>query len=176
MTDQNIQQMPETNNGANKSAVTTGIILIAIGVSLLVFRIIDLSQLFPLVLGLGFLLSGALTRKTGLIIPGGIISGVGLGIVALSNNWFTPTNEPSSGGVFLLAFSLGWFSIPLLTRLFTGQAELWPLIPGGILATIGALILGGEQGLAILKVVGDYWPLVLVAIGVWILIQYFRKQ
>lgn len=174
MTDQTITTS-ETTASSKKGGITAGILLITIGASLLLFRIINLSELFPLFLGLAFLVSGALTRKPGLIIPGGIIGGVGLGILAMNYNPLIAEQDPAAGGLFLLGFAAGWLSIPLFTRLFTGSTEWWPLIPGGILAAIGALILSGETGLAILKVLGDYWPLFLVAAGAWMLIRYFKK-
>lgn len=159
-----------------KNSVVAGILLIVIGAGLLLFQFFDGSALFVLFLGACFLVSGMITRKGGLIIPGGILGGVGLGILAIENNPFGALNEPTAGGVFLVAFSLGWFAIPLLTRLFTGSTEWWALIPGGILALIGGLILAGETGLQILEVLGTYWPVVLVIIGAGILIQYFRRK
>jgi hypothetical protein len=177
MTDQTIKPTPEEHQTSKKGGITAGILLIAIGISLLLFRIINLSELFPLFLGLAFLISGALTRKTGLIIPGGIVGGVGLGILAMNYNPLIANNQPAAGGIFLLGFAAGWLSIPLFTRLFVGCVEWWPLIPGGILAAIGALILGGETGLAILKVLGDYWPVFLIAAGAWVLFGgYFKNK
>jgi hypothetical protein len=176
MNNQNINQLNDSSSTTKKGSFTTGILLIGIGLSLLLFRVIDLPELFPLFLGLVFLVAGALTRKTGLIIPGGILSGAGLGVLATTYLPQAVTDQQASGGFFMLAFALGWFSIVLFTRLFTGRTEWWPLIPGSILAAIGGLILGGENGLAILKVTGDYWPVILVLIGIWVLTGYFRSK
>lgn len=176
MSQETMQTLPENKPASKKGAITAGVLLIGIGLGLLIFRFTALDEYFPLFLGLVFLVSGMLTRSSGLLIPGGIIGGVGLGVVAIDNAWFGAAGEPASGGLFLLAFSLGWFLIPVLTRVFAGKAELWALIPGGILAVIGALILGGEQGLAILNVLGEWWPLALVIVGAWTLIGYFRKS
>lgn len=158
------------------SSMTTGIVLIAVGISWLLFRLIDQPNLFPLFLGAGFLIAGSLTRKPGLIIPGGIVGGVGLGILAVENNLFGSLNEPAEGAAFLIAFSLGWFSIPLFSRLFCRQTEWWAFIPGSIIALVGVLILGGETGLQILQWIGNYWPVSLIIIGGYVLIKYFRQK
>jgi hypothetical protein len=45
------------------------------------------------------------------------------------------------------------------------------LIPGGILAAIGAILLLGGYGLQLLTLIGVAWPLILVAIGVYLLLK-----
>ena len=174
MSEQNL-----VNNETKQSAkgnLTTGIILIAIGVGLLVFRLISLEGIFPLVLGLGFTLAGILKRSAGLLIPGGIIGGAGLGILVMENNWLAPMGSVAGGGVFLLVMSLGWFGITLLSKLFTNETQVWALFPGAGMALIGGLVLMGEQGLKVLEVIGTYWPLILVAIGLRILYGWWKGR
>jgi hypothetical protein len=175
MTEQNVM----TNNGKKtdaKGGLTAGIILITIGLGLLFFNIIDIGMYFPLALGLVFLIAGIATGKAGLLIPGGIIGGVGLGTISTVSAWFFPTNSVESGGVFLLFFSLGWFLIALLSKLFTRETQTWALIPGGIMAAIGALVLMGETGTTILMWIGKFWPIILVIIGVSILIGWWKDR
>ena len=160
----------------SKDNFATGIILIAIGVGLLVFRLVSLEGFFPLAMGLIFILAGILKRSAGLIIPGGIIGGAGLGIVVMENNWLAPMGSVDGGGVFLLVMSLGWFSITILSKLFTDETQVWALIPATAMALIGGLVLMGEQGLEVLKVMGTYWPLILVAIGLWILFGWWKNR
>ena len=161
---------------AARGNLTTGVILIAIGVGLMVFRLVSMEGLFPLVLGLGFITAGILKRSAGLLIPGGIIGGAGLGIVVMENNWLASNGTTEGGGVFLLVMALGWFSITLLSKLFTSETQLWALIPGSVMALIGGLVMMGEQGLKVLEVLGTYWPLILVAIGAWILIGWWKGR
>lgn len=174
MSEQNLTH--NDNKLASNGNLTTGIILIAIGVGLLVFRLVSLEGLFPLVLGLGFTLAGILKRSAGLLVPGGIIGGAGLGIVVMENNWLAPMGSVDGGGAFLLVMSIGWFSITLLSKLFTDETQLWALIPASAMALIGGLVLMGERGLEILEVMGMYWPLILVGIGLWILIGWWKER
>jgi hypothetical protein len=160
----------------SKDNLTTGIILIVIGVGLLIFRLVSLEGFFPLALGLIFIIAGILKRSAGLIIPGGIIGGAGLGTVAMMNNWLAPMGSAAGGGVFLLVMSLGWFSITLLSKLFTDETQVWALFPGAAMALIGGLVLMGEQGLRVLEVMGTYWPLILVAVGMWVLYGVWKNR
>jgi hypothetical protein len=170
------QNVTTTVTKSTNGRLTTGIILIAIGLGLLVFRLVSLEEYLPLVLGLGLTIAGILRRKAGLIIPGGIIGGAGLGTVVMTNNWLAPMSSVAGGGVFLLVMSLGWFSITLLSKLFTDETQVWALFPGAGMALIGGLVLMGEQGLKVLEVMGAYWPLILVVIGLRILYQWWKAR
>jgi hypothetical protein len=174
MSAQNVESTGTKTSG--KHSLSAGLILVGIGLGLLAFQVFGLQILFPLVLGAIFLAAGIVTRKAGLIIPGGIISGAGLGTLATVQGWYFPTNSEQAGGLFLLLFSLGWFSITLLSKLFTSETQTWALIPGAILAAIGGLVLMGERGISILELVGTYWPLILVAIGASILIGWWKER
>ncbi len=161
---------------AKKNGLTAGITLIVIGLGLLASQWFLLAQYIPLGLGLIFTIAGILNRKAGLLIPGGIIGGAGLGILVMTNNWFAPMGSVAGGGVFLLVMSLGWFGITLLSKLFTDDTQVWPLFPGACMALIGGLVLMGERGFQILEVIGAYWPLALVAAGLSILYRWWRDQ
>lgn len=175
MSEQNIVSS-ETTPSTNRRAPVAGLILIVIGIGMLLSQFLHFEGLFPLLLGTAFLAAGIVRRSNGLLIPGGIIGGVGLGTLATLNNWFAPMGTPEQGGVFLLFFSLGWFTITVLSALVTRETMTWPLIPGGIMALIGGLILMGERGLKILEVIGTYWPVVLVVIGFGILLGWWKNR
>lgn len=158
-----------------------GLILIAIGLLALVGNFVDLIGLGDLAVffmaGLGtlFLLWGILTRETGLIIPGGIISGIGWGIALVAGpfNWVSGDAE---GGVFMLAFAAGWVAITLLTAVFTSKTHWWALIPGGIMALIGLAVLYGGLFANALTLLGSLWPVVLIILGVAILFGARKAQ
>jgi hypothetical protein len=53
---------------------------------------------------------------------------------------------------------------------------LWALIPGGVLAGVGGLILAGEAGLKVLETFGNLSPILLVIVGAALLVGYYRKN
>jgi hypothetical protein len=175
MTEQNVMMSEEKKSGVS-GKLASGMILITIGLGLLLFNAFEIAMYFPLVLGMVFITAGIATRSAGFLIPGGIVGGVGLGTLATINSWLYPTGSQESGGVFLLVFSLGWFSIALLSKLFTPETHNWALIPGGIMAAIGGLVLMGEQGTSILMVAGKFWPVILVVLGVKALFGWWKER
>jgi hypothetical protein len=125
------------DNGRNHR-MAAGIILIVFGAASLLQRWLNIGNYVVLLLGMGMLTWGSISRRTGWIIPGGVLTGIGLGILAEEGHWFLITADQS--GVFLVCFAFGWFLITLLTALFT-CTQWWALIPGGIMAVIGGSIL-----------------------------------
>jgi hypothetical protein len=149
-----------------------GVALVVIGLVSLLTNIIDSPSLGMLIvptLGLVFTLWGIVVRQVGLLIPGGILSGIGLGIY-LVDGPFSALSGDAEAGVFLLAFALGWGLITLLSA-FVERIHWWPLIPGGILALIGGALLQGGLALEILAWVGKLWPLGLIAFGLYLVLR-----
>lgn len=158
---------------STRARVAAGVALIAIGLLLVLVQIVKIDipgWLFLGGLGLIFLVWGLLTRTFGLIIPGGVLGGIGLGVF-LTELPLDGMTDTASGGLFLLGFSLGWALITLLSPLTTERIQWWPLIPGGIIAAIGAVLLLGGFGLQLLTLLGVAWPLILVVIGVYLLLK-----
>ncbi len=155
-----------------------GLALIAIGLLVLVEQYVEsewLRLFFLPALGAIFLLWGSITRSIGLLIPGGILGGIGLGVV-LNAGPLESLGGDAEGGVFLLSFALGWGLITLLSALVTQETHWWPLIPGGIMAAIGGALLAGGAAMDALNVVGNLlgraWPLGLVALGLYLLLRH----
>ena len=70
----NTQTTVEKNSRAS-GGIVAGIILIACGLVSLAVRFTSLQPtMYPLILGVIFLAAGLLTRKSGLLIPGGILT------------------------------------------------------------------------------------------------------
>lgn len=152
-----------------------GLILIVIGLLFLLNQFFDMPGLenvaifFVLGLGIIFLSWGVIAREAGLMIPGGILTGIGLGI-ALVAGPFEFEDGNLSGGVFMGAFALGWVLITVFTALFTDETHWWPLIPAAIMALIsGALLIEGPFMVA-LEWLGKLWPLALIIGGIAILL------
>ena len=159
----------------NRNEWIGGILLIGIGVLFLLNQFFDLPGLenvaifFVLGLGLFFLAWGVYSREAGLMIPGGILTGIGLGI-ALVAGPFEFEDGNLSGGVFMGAFALGWLLITIFTALFSDETQWWALIPAAIMAIIsGALLIAGPF-MVILEWLGKLWPLALIIGGIAILL------
>jgi hypothetical protein len=162
----------ETTSTPERKRLYGGLALIAIGTWLLVSQFLQLQWMGLVILpGLGviFLLWGLLARNPGLLVPGGILSGIGLGANLVSGP-FVQANGETQGAIVLLSFAAGWALITVLSLLI-GRRQFWPLIPGGIMAFIGGALLMGGAGLQALELAGRAWPLVLVAIGVAVLVR-----
>lgn len=129
--------------GRLNATASAGLTLMAIGVVILADQYLKTGWLSLLALPIGgmiFLGWGILSRRLSLIIPGGLMSGLGIGgFLALSH--FLNLSFPDRAGLLLVAFALGWGVITLASAVFTGQVAWWPLIPGSVLASIGACLI-----------------------------------
>ena len=121
--------------------IVGGILLVLVGISMLLshWLALDLGEYLLLVLGLGMLAWGMYAHSPGWIIAGSILTGIGTGILVFNGPW--QISHEYQPGVFLLCFALGWFLIPVLTRLFTPCTMWWAFIPGVIMAVIGCTLL-----------------------------------
>jgi hypothetical protein len=152
-----------------------GLFLIGLGLLFLLYQFVDLPRVdnvaiyFMLGLGIVFLAWGALSREGGLLIPGGILTGIGLGI-ALVAGPYEFEDGTLSGGVFMGAFAFGWVLITIFTAIFTEKTQWWPLIPAAIMALIGGALLAQGPFLVALEWLGRLWPLALIIGGIAILL------
>jgi hypothetical protein len=142
-----------------------GLVLIAVGLILLADRMQILrSDLTVLIIGASLLAGYAFTREYGLLVPGGILTGLGAGIAA--RTWLGPAGAP-----VLLGLGLGFLLVYGLDRASGAQRAggSWPLIPGGILVVIG--LIGAARGFGAARAVAAWWPVLLVALGIWLLLR-----
>lgn len=160
--------------GESRNRIVGGIALIVLGLIALAAQFIDFGETIGLLivpgLGLIFLLWGLLTRQSAFLIPGGILGGIGLGILLITGP-YEVANEELQGGVFMLAFAFGWFLIPILSTIFTGDNHWWALIPGGIMALIGGGLLFGGAALTVLEYLGKLWPVFLILGGLYLILR-----
>jgi hypothetical protein len=142
-----------------------GVILIVVGVTLFAMQLLHLNgDVIVLVIGLVFAIAYAGTRRYGLLIPAGILTGLGAGILLED---FGVMGEP-----VVLGLGLGFLAIyggDLLTSGARAPGRWWPLIPGAILSVIaGAESTFGAEGA---RVIQQGWPILLIAVGAWLLLR-----
>lgn len=146
-----------------------GLILIALGAFLFFVQATGVGgEAILVIIGGGFLIAYAVTRQYGFLVPGGIITGLGLGVI-----W--EVSAPTAGGVVLIGLGLGFVSIWLLDVVMRHTpVPWWPLIPGGILATIGVLVETGQEGL--LSELTWLWPVALIVVGAVLLLTQLGRR
>ncbi len=152
---------------SSRDRMAVAVILIVVGVVGLAAQVFDLTAnmggWIVMLIGVGFLVAFVFTRQYGYLVPGGIMTGLGAGIIASEN--LAATDE-QTGGVVVLGLGLGFVSIWVIGAIaHVDRHHWWPIIPGGILAVIGAALLIGGQAVNLL----DYWGVAIIVIGLIVL-------
>src|SRR5690625_331435 len=131
-----------------RSRLVSGGLLIFLGLLFLAVNRLSVGpEIIVAIIGSAFLVWFAYTQEYGLLIPGAILTGLGLGIVVEG------VTDPE-GGFVLLGLSSGFLSIYVVDRLMGNRqsGRWWPLIPGGILFVIGfSLIIEGTRWWAVIS-------------------------
>ncbi|HTX92953.1 MAG TPA: hypothetical protein VMC09_17205 [Anaerolineales bacterium] len=159
-------------NTRHNHLIAVGVVLILLGLGTLLQTWLDIGNYVVLLLGLAMLAWGSYSRRTGWIIPGGVLTGIGLGILATEGPWHFPAADQS--GIFLLCFAFGWFLIALLSGLFT-CLQWWALIPGGIMALIGGSVVV-TNGMIRLEDLNVVYAIILIVIGGTLLVYRGRPK
>jgi hypothetical protein len=155
-----------------------GVMLVAIGLIALAANIWGLELIGLLVLpllGVMFLVWAFSQRRAGLVIPGGILVGLGLGALAQQTLFFD-VSEEARGAIVVLGLALGFLMIIPLTPLAGGHAHWWPVIPGFVLAGVALAMFAGPGGVAILQALNILWPIALIVVGVYLLWMMYRPR
>jgi hypothetical protein len=168
-------------NRGRRSSLATGLVLILIGALVLAAQFVDGWETWfawPLyIVGLGaiLLIIGLLTGVPSLAVPACIVAGIGglLYYQDITKNW--------------ASWSYAWALIPgfvgigiILAGLLSGKFRK-PLREGGQLILVSLvmfLAFGSFFGLIGLGPLGQYWPVLLIALGVLILFNrlIFRRR
>lgn len=146
-------------------------ILVSTGLCMLFSRMRLLDFVLYLSVGIGGMLLGIgyFKRWMGLIIPGAIVLGSGLGVYLAWGTGLAP-NALAQTGLMLVCFAFGWIAISVFSRKVTDQFVWWPLIPGGILAMVGwGLYIGGNPGEAA-SFIGNTGSVGLIVLGMYLLL------
>lgn len=132
----------------------------------------------PLGLGAAFLAAFIARREYGFLIPGAILGGIGVGILLTDI-----VDDSMSGAVIVLSLAGGFASIWLISAI-TGipggqpgeeaaaESAWWPLIPAGILTAVGLIVLTDFDAGSVVQ----WWPLVIVAVGLLLLARSLAER
>jgi len=169
--DERIERKP-----LNQRAIrlTAAIVLILVGLTALLSNLFNFELYLVLLIGVCLLVWGIFSHRSGRIIPGSVLSGIGLGILALQGPWNLALSDKGRSGFFMLCFALGWFLITALTCLVTSKTLWWPLIPGGIMAVTGMVLLINNQWF--LNFLNLIWPVVLILVGLYLVLVWSRSK
>lgn len=173
------QDLPDRDR---RSGLFWGAVMVLIGIVLLASQVFELGAFWAQVglyimpaLGITFLAWGIYAREPGFLIPGGILTGIGTGILFTAGPWQGMPNA-DEGGVFLLCMALGFMSITLTTAVFTHETHWWALIPGGIIGLVALAVLFGGIFEWTLVSLNQLWPIALIAGGIYIIYRVYRRQ
>jgi hypothetical protein len=148
---------------SNRAKVIPGLILIFLGIAFLLAQYLEFSPgLVLTLLGLVFVLLYVLMRSYGLLVPGCILTGLGLGLMFDRPPLVAQVAVP-------IGLGFGFLAIFVVQLVVMRTTHWWPLIPGGILVRVGVAD-GVPQAQMLIE---KGWPLILVAIGLVVLTASF---
>lgn len=105
------------------------------------------------------------TPRIGAIVAGSLITGF-LTAVVLVALPFAGAEENVISGVVLLGFAFGWALLAALSARWTDQPQHWAAIPSGLMTIFGVGMLVWP-GAVVQDWIGWLWPVVLLALVVW---------
>lgn len=149
----------------DRQKFTAGVVLVLFGLGFYLVQRLDAigNEVIMLIIGSAFLIAYFYQKAYGLLIPAGVLLGLGVGDLLQGRFWW------ANDGI-QLGLGAGFISIWVIAKLYERQSHWWPLIPGVILILIGV-----PKTATIIRFLLDNWPLILVAIGLVILIAAFRR-
>ena len=158
----------------NSGAYVGAVLLIVIGLAALVANLGGdkyVYQSIPLAMGIAFFVAYALTRQYGFLVPAGILSGIGAGLLASSV--FSATDQQVAPYV-VDGLGLGFLSIFAIDVLVTRTAaRWWPLVPGGVMVVIGSSASLSRQ--QVTDQIGIWIAVFLIVLGVAMLFTRTRR-
>jgi len=118
-------------------------------------------------LGVAFIIWAALARRCGLLVPGGVLLGVGIGA------WLQASFGPAA---FLFSLAGGFLSISLFSVLIFGakNRHRWTVFPAGGLVLSGLIVSGGPEVREFLRAMQHYWPYALIVVALALIVSALR--
>jgi hypothetical protein len=146
-----------------------GLVIAGIGLFFLAGQLEpDVGRFVTMIIGLALLAVFVITRQYGFLVPGSLITGVGIG-VALGS----AADGQEASGLMMLAIAGGFLGIWVIGSIYRlPQNHWWPLIPGGILTLIGLVQLSRADVTASLRM----WPILLIIGGAFVLARAIGRR
>jgi hypothetical protein len=128
----------------------------------------DIGRFVPLFIGLALLAVFVINREYGFLVPGSLLTGVGVGIILGA-----AASGDAESGVMMLAIAGGFLGIWVLGSIYrVPQNHWWPLIPGGILTLIGLVQLSRTEVSGAVTL----WPVILIIVGALVLARTITRR
>jgi pimeloyl-ACP methyl ester carboxylesterase len=114
--------------------------------------------------------SGHIGRITALTMAAGAVTALIFAFVVFGGG-----TEPVITGTVLLAFAASWSLFATLAERRTDQPQRWARVPAAVMAVLGIACLALRPTDAQMRVAGWVWPLGLVALAGWMIVQSRRS-
>jgi len=149
-----------------RSQLATGAALIVIGIVALGLQYFEGPgrAVILLLAGGSFVAAYFYSDIYGLLIPGGILSGLGIGSLAEWQD--VAVRDPNAVGL-----GIGFVAIYVVERVYRRRAHWWPLIPGVILVGSGVGARFGDVG----HILWRWAPAILVLLGVVLVVRGIKR-
>ncbi len=154
---------------SDPGGLVAGLVIAGIGLFFLAGQLEpDIGRYVTMFIGLALLAVFVVTREYGFLVPGSILTGVGIGIVLDS-----ATTGEAEAGVMMLALAGGFLGIWVIGSIYRlSENHWWPLIPGGILTLIGMVQLTRTDVAGALRL----WPVILIVLGAFLLAKAITRR
>jgi hypothetical protein len=150
------------------------LLLLTAGLMVLAERALHTStSAVPLAIGIGLLVWAVVARSAGLLVAGGVVTGVGSGVL-LASGPLRGADANLIGGAFLLSIAGGFALIALLSWISLRDVQHWAWITAPFPGVIGAGLLAGPDSAA--TVIGWLLPVALIAAGIIVALRTLRSR
>jgi hypothetical protein len=120
------------------------LLLLTAGVLVLTGRAVPVvGDCLALVLGIELLVWAGVTREDGLLVAGGVTSGLGLGVLLAA--WPLLGAQPNVvGGAFVVSVAVGFLLVAALGQWWQ-RRQTWAWITAGVAGTVGGALMAGAE-------------------------------
>jgi hypothetical protein len=158
---------PRALQRSRRNQIASGSSLVVIGLVALALQTVQGPgrAVVLLLAGGAFIATYFYTELYALLVPGAILSGLGLGL--LGEWWQVAVKDPHAIGL-----GIGFTSIYVIERAYRHRAHWWPLVPGGLLIVSGLGAHFGDVG----HMLWRWAPAVLVLLGIVLVVRALRSH